>query len=226
MHQSAYDQMALCVERYMKTDRKYDVLDLGARVSPGQTLTHRQLLTGYSVNYTGIDPVPNENVDIVMEQMYTFPVKSRSTDILISGQVFEHIPFVWVSMLEIARVLRYGGYAFITAPSRGHTHSFYDCWRYYPDSFRALAAWSGLELREAYTDFPPATARKRFDYKGIDVDNAYWGDSVGVFQKTGRYPLRRVALVRLVTRWWANRLRDLDGVPKPKRVKQRELINH
>lgn len=215
MHQSAYDHMTLCVDTYMPKDRRYRVLDLGSRLSPGQALTHRGLLADRDVDYLGVDVQPGNNVDVVMRKPYRIPVASNSVDILVSGQVFEHIPFVWASMLEVARVLRPGGYAFITAPSRGHQHSTYDCWRYYPDAFRALAAHSGLKLREAHTDFPPATGR-RHDFAAIDPDRSYWGDSVGVFQKPKRYPRRKMFVVRAVTLWWANRIGSLEGTPKPK----------
>lgn len=226
MHRSAYDHMGLCVQQYMPAGRHYRVLDLGARVSAGQTLTHRQLLAGHSVSYVGIDPVADANVDIVMTKPYSFPIPSGSVDVLMSGQVFEHIPFFWATMLEIGRVLRPGGHAFITAPSRGHTHSFYDCWRYYPDGYRAMAAWSGLELREAFTDFPPATDRRRHDYRRIDVQRSYWGDSIGVFRKPAGYPRLQLAVVRAVNRWWANRVGGLDGVPVPPPLPERDRLRH
>jgi hypothetical protein len=49
-------------------------------------------------------------------------------------------------------VLKPNGYLFLTAPSRGHHHSTYDLWRYYPDGMRALAAQADLRLLAAYTD--------------------------------------------------------------------------
>lgn len=223
MHQSAYDHMALCVKLYMPDDRHYRVIDLGSRLSPGQKRTHRRLLANHDTEYYGLDVQPGRNVDFVMKQPYRLPVPSNSTDVVISGQVFEHIPFFWASMLEIARILRPEGYAFITAPSRGHRHSTYDCWRYYPDGYRAMAAYAGLELKEVHTDFPPRNGR-RHDYARIDTDRSYWGDSVGVFQKPVRYPRARAAMVRVVTRWWANHVRDLEGTPVPESLPERRSV--
>lgn len=223
MHQSAYDHMALCVKLYMSDDRRYRVIDLGARLSPGQKLTHRQMLADRDVEYYGIDVQQGKNVDFVMTKPYRLPVPSNSTDIVISGQVFEHIPFFWASMLEIARILRPKGYAFITAPSRGHRHSTYDCWRYYPDGYRAMGAFAALELREVHTDFPPRDGR-RHDFAAIDPDKSYWGDSVGVFQKPERYPRTRAGIVRLATRWWANRVGDLEGTPTPESLPERRDV--
>jgi ubiquinone/menaquinone biosynthesis C-methylase UbiE len=45
-----------------------------------------------------------------MAKPYRLPLRSNSVDVVVSGQAFEHIPFVWVSITEIARVLRRGGH--------------------------------------------------------------------------------------------------------------------
>jgi hypothetical protein len=120
--------------------------------------------------------------------------------------VFEHVPFPWASILELARVLKPTGHVFITVPSRGHVHSHYDCWRMYPDGLRALAAFARLDVRETHTDFPPLAGRKRHDYASIDAENHYWGDSVGVFQKPQAYPSVRMWPIRQVVIAWANRV--------------------
>ena len=60
-----------------------------------------------------------------MEKPYRIPVKSGSFDIVLSGQVFEHVPLFWASLLEIARVMKPEGYFFLTVPSRGHVHAKY-----------------------------------------------------------------------------------------------------
>jgi SAM-dependent methyltransferase len=211
--------MALCVERYMQRGRRYHVVDFGSRISPNQAATHRQLLEGYDVDYTGVDIRAGRNVDVVMKKPYRVPLKSNTADVIFSGQVLEHVPFFWASMLEIARVMKPGGYLFLTVPSRGHLHSNYDCWRFYPDGLRAMAAFTRLKLREVHTDFPPNRAstrpRPRHDFAKIDTANYYWGDSVGVFQKPRRYPSLRIAVVREVVLWWANQIGDLSAVPAP-----------
>jgi SAM-dependent methyltransferase len=210
--------MALCVDRYLEKGKRYRVLDLGSRVRKDQHLTHRQLLADYDVDYTGVDIRKGRNVDVVMEKPYRVPVKSGTVDVVFSGQTFEHIPFPWASILEVARVLSPGGLAFITAPSRGHVHGKYDCWRYYPDALRALAEWSRLETVETHTDFPPVVegvkrSRGRYDYAKLEATNDYyWGDSVGVFRKPTHYRSLSIAIVRSVVLWWANRI---GGLPEP-----------
>jgi len=72
-------------------------------------------------------------------------------------------------------VLAPGGLACIIAPSRGPEHRYpLDCWRFYPDAFRALARWSGLALVSVATDWGS---------EGLDVDSALWGDTCAVLRK-------------------------------------------
>jgi hypothetical protein len=100
-------------------------------------------------------------------------------------------------------------------------HDAQDCWRYYPDGMRALAAYTRLELREVYTDFPPMKGI-RHAYGSIDAKHAYWGDTVGVFRKPAKYPRLTMAFVRSTTRWWANRVGGVDAVPLPTPLAGRE----
>jgi SAM-dependent methyltransferase len=208
--------MSECVASYLTRDQHYDVLDFGSFINEGQTAHHRTLLADYDCTITGVDIQAGRNVDIQMKKPYRIPVSSNSQDVVISGQVFEHIPFPWASILEVARVLRTGGYLFITVPSRGHHHSTYDLWRYYPDSMRSLAAFAELDLIEAYTDWPPFDANKRFDYAAIDARDHYWGDTTGVFRKPKWKfsPWRTVN--RELTVYRANQIGDLSSVPRPR----------
>ena len=78
-------------------------------------------------------------------------------DVIISGQAFEHIEFFLLTWLGMVRVLKPRGLVFLIAPSRGPEHRFaVDCWRFYPDGYRALAKYGGLELVEVSTDLSQA----------------------------------------------------------------------
>ena len=217
MHQSAHDQMERFVAQYLRPGVHYRVVDFGSRISGRQKMTHRDLFAGHSCTIIGVDVAPGRNVDLLMKKPYRLPLKSNSVDVVISGQAFEHIPFFWASLLEIARVLKPNGLVFLTAPSRGHVHTSRDCWRYYPDGLRAMAAFAGLVVLEAHTDFPPITDKPRHDYRAIDTTYRYWGDSAGVFQKPARYPRVKLALVRKTVVWWANRIGGVTRDPTSQR---------
>ena len=102
------------------------------------------------------------------------PFQSHSVDVIVSGQAFEHIEFFWLTWLEMTRILKPGGLIFLVAPSRGPEHRYpQDCWRFYPDGYRALASFGGLELVSANTDWE----------SHADEFSAPWGDTVGVFRQ-------------------------------------------
>jgi hypothetical protein len=127
-----------------------------------------------SCRYIGVDMEPGPGVDVLANDPYSYPLSSRSADLVISGQAFEHMEFFWIAWLEMCRIVKFGGLIFLLAPSRGPEHRYpVDCWRFYPDGFRALAKWSRVELIEVTTDWEPDS----------EADSAEWGDTVGVFRR-------------------------------------------
>jgi hypothetical protein len=104
----------------MPKDRPYVVVDFGSRCSPRQRLTHRDLLRQHKCHIIGVDLKPGRNVDVVMKQPYRLPLRRNGADVIISGQAFEHIPFFWVSFLELARIRRHHDYRQV-----GHSMSYW-----------------------------------------------------------------------------------------------------
>ena len=133
MHTSSRDKMRLFVEQYLGARRGEPLVihDLGSQDVNG---SYRDLFDSPNWRYTGLDMVPGDNVDLVLKTPYTWrEVASGSVDVLVSGQAFEHIRYVWITMLEVARVLRPGGLCIVIAPSSGPEHRYpVDCWRFYP----------------------------------------------------------------------------------------------
>ncbi|HEY2030436.1 MAG TPA: methyltransferase domain-containing protein [Myxococcales bacterium] len=96
-----------------------------------------------------------KNVDVVLRSPYRWrEFGDASFDVVVSGQAFEHIEYFWITMLEVARVLKPGGLCCLIAPAGGYEHRYpVDCWRFYRDGFRALARWAPLETLEAATQW-------------------------------------------------------------------------
>ena len=137
-------------------------------------------------------------MDIVLKNPYKWTeIRSRSADVLISGQAFEHIEFFWITMLEIERVLKPGGLCCIIAPSGGFEHRYpVDCWRFYPDGFTALARFARLDVLEVSTQWQP-------DPRCTDDSNA-WQDTMLVCKKA---TLSRLdALQRRISRFLLHRM--------------------
>lgn len=179
MHHSSRLKFESFVETYMKHDgdlSSTSILDVGARQVKEGAYSYRQALDGLGMKYIGLDLEQGFNVNIVPANPYVWDeIEDESFDYVISGQAFEHNPFMWITTAEIARVLKPGGIAFIIAPSAGGVHRFpYDCWRYFPDSWAALAAVSQLDLIESIRE--PVTLSET-------VPGGRWMDSVAIFKK-------------------------------------------
>ncbi len=165
--------MQTLVNTHLSRDGKLSIYDLGSYDVNG---SYRPLFKSPNWQYTGIDLVPGPNVDVVLNSPYKINLPSSSADVIVSGQAFEHIEFFWLTWLEMVRVLKPQGLIFLLAPSRGPEHRYpVDCWRFYPDSYRALARYADLELVDVHTDWADDQE---------DPESAVWGDTVGVFKKT------------------------------------------
>lgn len=194
---------------YVPKQTPLTVLDVGSRQVAGQTANHRSLFDPDLTKYVGVDVADGPNVDIVLEEPYRIPTGDDSFDVVVCGQVFEHIPFFWATAMELTRVVKNDGFIILSAPSRGHVHSPpFDGWRFYEDGYRAIAEFCDLRFIEASTDFPPINPKsKRFDYSGIASDrytDQYWGDTVGIFQKTALHHGPEIATVRETLLEWCN----------------------
>ena len=173
MHQSSYELMQALHEKHLDKAAPLRIGDLGAMDING---CYKPIFTEAAWTYAGIDLEPGPNIDIVLRDPYSWAeIPDGAFDLLISGQALEHIEFFWLTFREISRVLSPKGRAFIIAPSGGPEHHYpVDCWRFYPDAYRALAKWSGLTLLECGLQPPEAT---------WEDGSQQWRDCWGVFQK-------------------------------------------
>lgn len=172
MHETSFMAMKHLLQRLVPRQTQVSVLDVGSQIAEAGQTSYRDIVDSMDgASYTGLDVAPGRNVDVVATDAYKFPLPSDAFDVVISGQAFEHIEFPWLTMLEIARVLKPGGVSIVIAPSSGVEHRYpQDCWRYYPDGMRALGKWAKLDCVAAYTNWPEARL-------------FLWGDTVGVFYK-------------------------------------------
>lgn len=121
-----------------------------------------------------MDFVPGKGVDVVLDDPYKLPFGSESVDVVISSSCFEHSEMFWIVFLEIMRILKPRGLFYLNVPSNGSFHRYpVDCWRFYPDSGKALAAWArrnsmNVELLESFVSIQAGGG---------------WNDFVAVFLK-------------------------------------------
>lgn len=184
MHQSSYLKMEWFKNIYLDERRNEElkILDVGSYNMGG---SYKALFDEPMWIYTGLDMVQGPNVDIIVEDCYNWKEIEKSTyDIVISGQAFEHMPYFWLVMEEIARVLKPDGICCIVAPSAGPEHRCpVDCYRFYADGMIAMADYVHMNVLCAFTGEGSGQ-----NGKDIFLDNeGIWHDSVLVAQKGERY---------------------------------------
>ncbi len=124
--------------------------------------------------YTGVDRSAGPGVDVVNDDPFGLPFRSNSVDLVVSTSCLEHDPMFWATFAEMARVVKPGGFVYVSAPVNGPVHRHpLDCWRFYPDAAAGLCGWAvhcgePLTLIESFLVPPRA-----------DV----WLDFVAVFAK-------------------------------------------
>lgn len=184
MHLSSLDKMRAFRDQYLqgREHEALNIIDLGSQDVNG---CYRSLFVSPSWTYTGIDMSAGKNVDIVLHSPYRWTeIKSGSVDVLISGQAFEHIEYFWLTMMEVARVLKSGGICCIIAPAGGHEHKYpVDCWRFYPDGFTALARFAQLEVLSVST---------QWEGKNYPDGSDEWKDTMLVCRKPKLKGLKKI----------------------------------
>jgi SAM-dependent methyltransferase len=183
MHPSAMRNGSRFFETYVRQMSDPLVVDVGSQDVFGSL---RSVLPP-NARYLGVDMVAGKNVDLVIEDPYTLPFEQGSIDVIVSSSCFEHSEFFWLAYLEMMRVLKPFGLIYLNVPSSGPVHRYpVDCWRFYPDSGKALARWAqrngfSAELLESYVD---------------DQSDDHWCDFVCVLLRdktyASRYPRRMV----------------------------------
>lgn len=157
MHKSSMLRMKYFVDKYCSVSQptRLDVVDVGSYDICG---TYKEYFSSDKFNYRGLDICQGPNVDIVPSSIYCWDeVKSDSVDIIVSGQALEHIEFFWLTVGEMARVLRVNGLMCIIAPRGFGRHRCpLDCYRFDADGLNAIAKYCNLQTLHISTNLAPS----------------------------------------------------------------------
>jgi len=138
VHRTAITNAKLFYDVYVQPLGEVTVVEIGSQNVNGSI---RDQFAG--VKYVGLDFARARGVDIVLDDPYSFPFADNEVDVVVSSSCFEHSEFFWLTFVEAIRILKPGGLFYLNAPSNGPVHGYpVDCWRFYPDSGRALARWA------------------------------------------------------------------------------------
>ena len=156
---------------YLSKKDSLKIVDLGSYNVNGDV---REIFSK-SHEYIGLDLEKGPNVDIVMDDPYKIPLDENSVDVVISTSCFEHSEMFWLTFNEIQRILKPNGLFYLNAPSNGPYHTYpVDCYRFYPDSGKALAKWSN------FSGFKNVVMLESFTGK---QEKDVWNDFVSIFLK-------------------------------------------
>ncbi len=117
------------------------VLDIGGRLQP-----YRPLLGARAKFYLAIDLRMTLLVN-VCAAAEALPFRDEQFDFVICTQVFEYLPEPALAVAEIKRVLRSGGFLFLSAPSIFLRDNPQECWRFLPHGLHhLLREFSSIEV--------------------------------------------------------------------------------
>jgi len=174
MHDGAMQFAKQFFDLYVQNDNNTKIIDVGAQDVNGSL----RAVAPKNCQYVGVDFVPGNGVDIVLEDPYSLPFEGNSFDVCVCSSCFEHSEFFWLLFNELLRILKPAGLLYINVPSNGAFHRFpVDCWRFYPDSGIALQNWgrrSGYDVILAESFIGPKQKEG-------------WKDFVGIFVKSGKF---------------------------------------
>lgn len=174
MHPSSYTNMQIALGM-IELGNDIDVIDIGGRaLRPDQDRSYQKLLVGKAKNYWIPDIAEGKDVTHVMPGPYMLPFDDNSIDLVLSGQVLEHVdnPFKFVE--ECKRVLKPGCYMIHIAPSeKGVWHDNPDNWRFGRDSWKAITRdVGGIKMVGDW-----------IDVSAMDHRSRKWADHVMMGQK-------------------------------------------
>ncbi len=126
------------------------------------------------LSYFGIDIREGKNVDLVVpESGNWFEVVGRKFDVVISGQVAEHVKRPWLWIKQVRSITASRGFVVIIAPFMFEIHEYpIDCWRFCPDGMRVILEEGGFEvckvgLGDARVEFKKETISIKKDCFGV-----------------------------------------------------------
>lgn len=128
---------------YFKNSIK--VLEIGPAGIPSayQKLVNNSTIEWHTLDLDETFP----GLTYVAKEEYHYPINDQSYDLIISGQVIEHVKKIWLWIPELKRILKKGGVIIIINPISWPYHEFpVDCWRIYPEGMKALCDDNQLEV--------------------------------------------------------------------------------
>jgi SAM-dependent methyltransferase len=189
-------------ERVMPLIRpEHRVLEIGPNGFPSD---YRKCFSS-PMQWDTLDIYPSDLLTYPNTPEYEFPIPDGQYDVVLAGQVMEHVRKIWVWIRELERVCKEGGLVITISPVSWPFHEApVDCWRIYPDGMKALLDDTSLKIEHCefeslecpqYARHTPGKSLEAVDPKlrafyklagpfGFPVERSY--DLVAVSRKTSQ----------------------------------------
>jgi SAM-dependent methyltransferase len=174
MHDTALEIGKKFFETYTKEKTSLKIIDVGAQDVNGSLRS----VAPQNNDFIGVDFVAGKGVDVILTDPYKLPFDDESIDVIVCSSCFEHSEFFWILFIEMQRVLKANGLLYINVPSNGNFHRHpVDCWRFYPDSGKALQNWA------RFSGYQTTLIESFISEQKNDI----WNDFVAVYVKDLQY---------------------------------------
>lgn len=144
------------------------VLEIGPDKFPS---TYQSIVGDPSIGWDTLDLYKHKSLTYQSSSEYEFRIPDGAYDIVLSGQVLEHVRKPWIWMKELSRVTKENGLIITINPVSWVYHEApIDCWRVYPDGIRALSEDVDIDIEFSVTESLETPNYKRF-IPGISMDS-------------------------------------------------------
>ncbi len=129
------------------------VLEIGPAGFPSayQKIVGDDSITWHTIDFSDTTFIENavDQLTYRISSAYDFPVEENKYDIILSGQVIEHVQHIWHWVKELKRVTKVGGRIVTINPVSWPYHEApLDCWRIFPEGIKAIAEINELKVKE------------------------------------------------------------------------------
>lgn len=165
MHTESLVLMAQQLDRLPKLSMiGKKVLDVGSVNING---SYRELVESLGATYTGLDVQSGDNVDIIADDPYRYPLPRESFDAVLCGNALHNMEAFWLVIPEMVRVLKPGGLIAVVAVTWNKSKAGkwpIDAWRFMEDGLRYLFDMTGklrdYEFTELETDIAGSAIKR------------------------------------------------------------------
>jgi SAM-dependent methyltransferase len=120
------------------------VLEIGPSEFP---TSYEKIVGDNSIEWHTLDMYESPSLTYTATSEYSYPIPDGTYDIILSGQVMEHVRKPWVWIRELVRVCKTAGLVITIVPASWPYHDaphVVDCWRAFPEGMNALYEDAGL----------------------------------------------------------------------------------